>query len=122
MCYGHCVEILDWWHAVQRLWTIAHQRFGAETPEAAAWVSEQKQLQAQSRLRQMVRNIRRLYPKARALPDDVRKALAYLVRNRARMRYKQFREAGYPIGSGTVESACEVVAQARLKQAGMRWS
>ena len=122
MCYGNCVEILDWWHAAQRLWKIAHHRFGAETPEAAAWVSAQKRLLAQSRLRQIVRNIRRLYPEDHALPDEVRKALAYLVRNRARMRYKQFRQGGYPIGSGTVESACKVVAQARLKQAGMRWS
>ena len=36
MCYGNCVEILDWWHAVERLWTIAHQQFGPETPEASA--------------------------------------------------------------------------------------
>ena len=29
---------------------------------------------------------------------------------------------GYPIGSGTVESACKRVIAARLKQAGMRWT
>ena len=29
---------------------------------------------------------------------------------------------GYPIGSGTVESAGKRVIRARLKQAGMRWS
>lgn len=33
-----------------------------------------------------------------------------------------FRQADYPIGSGTVESVCKVVVQQRLKQAGMRWS
>ena len=122
MCYAQCVEILDWWHAVQRLWTIGHQRFGAETAEAAAWVRVQKGLLAQSRLRQIVRNIRRLYPQGQMVPDEVRKALSYLIRNRARMRYKEFRRAGYPIGSGSVESGCKVVAQTRLKQAGMRWS
>ena len=38
------------------------------------------------------------------------------------MRYDLFRAAGYPIGSGTVESACKHVVQQRLKQSGMRWS
>ena len=38
------------------------------------------------------------------------------------MRYPIFRQAGHPIGSGTVESACKVVVQERMKQAGMRWS
>ena len=39
-----------------------------------------------------------------------------------RMRYAQFRAQGYPIGSGTVESAVKGVIAARLKQAGMRWT
>lgn len=122
MCYGRCVEILDWWHAVERLWDIGHQRFGTESDEAAQWVAQQKPLLAESRLRQVLRNVRALFPKAHALPEPVRKAVAYFCHNRLRMRYKQFRQAGYPIGSGSVESACKVVAQTRLKQAGMRWS
>ena len=122
MCYGQCVEILDWWHAVERLWTIAHQRFGAESPAATAWVAAEKQRLAHSDLRQVMRNIRQLFPREHALPEPVRKAIAYFFHNRTRMRYKQFRQAGYPIGSGSVESACKRVIQARLKQAGMRWS
>jgi hypothetical protein len=122
MCYGRCVEILDWWHAVERLWTLAHQRFGADSPQAAAWVAVQKELLAHSRLRTVMHNVRLLYPRHQLLPDPVRKAVAYLFHNRWRMRYQQFRQAGYPIGSGTVESACKLVAQARLKQAGMCWS
>ena len=38
------------------------------------------------------------------------------------MRYAEFRAQGYPIGSGTVESACKRVIGARPKQAGMRWT
>lgn len=122
MCYGGCVEILDWWHAVERVWTIAHQRFGAESSDAIAWVSQQKELLVSSRLRQILRNVRQLFPRDQTLPDTVRRAVGYLFHNRYRMRYKEFREAGYPIGSGTVEAACKLVAQTRLKQAGMRWS
>lgn len=122
MCYGHCVEILDWWHAVERLWTIAHQHFGAGSPDAAGWVAMQKRLLADSQLRKVLRNIRQLFPREEPLPESVRQAVVYFFHNRYRMRYKEFRAAGYPIGSGTVESACKLVVQTRLKQAGMRWS
>jgi hypothetical protein len=119
-CYGRCVEILDWWHAVERLWTIAQQRFGADSADATTWVAAQKQLLAESNLRQVMRNIRQLYPR-HTLPEPVRKAIGYLSHNRHRMYYKHYRQAGYPIGSGSVESACKLVVQSRLKQAGMRW-
>ena len=122
MCYGNCVEILDWWHAVAKLWLIAKHHFDAESVQATEWVSAQKQLLIEGSLSAILRNIRLLYPRADALPDPVRKAILYLFHNRRRMRYHLFREAGYPIGSGTVESACKLVVQQRLKQSGMRWS
>ncbi len=36
------------------------------------------------------------------------------------IRYARFRAQGYPIGSGSVESANKLVVQSRMKQAGMR--
>ena len=58
--------------------------------------------------------------------DEELSALDSLVRyyrnNEKRMRYTEFREAGLPIGSGIVESAHKHVLQARMKQAGQRWS
>lgn len=38
------------------------------------------------------------------------------------MRYSQYRQQGYAIGSGTVESSCKQVATARLKISGARWT
>jgi hypothetical protein len=120
LCFAYRVEILDWWHAVQRLWTIANARLA---PDAAkAWVAAQQHSLAHAHLRHVFHQVRLLYPKGVPLPDEVRQALAYLFSNRQRMRYYLFRQAGYPIGSGTVESACKVVVQQRMKQAGMRWS
>jgi hypothetical protein len=46
----------------------------------------------------------------------------YFQTNQERMGYAAFRAKGYPIGSGTVESACKRVIGARLKQAGMCWT
>ena len=50
------------------------------------------------------------------------KEIHYFETNKERMRYPQYRSKGYPIGSGTVESACKHLIGARLKQSGMCWS
>ncbi len=38
------------------------------------------------------------------------------------MQYPAYQEAGWPIGSGSVESANKLVVEARLKGVGMRWA
>lgn len=121
MCFSPCFEILDWWHASQRLWTIAQATFDSSA-QATAWVEQQQKLWAEGKLPAFFHQVRLLYPRAQPLPDPVRQAILYLFRQRKRMRYAYFRQLGLPIGSGTVESACKVVVQARMTQAGMRWS
>lgn len=121
MCFSPCFEILDWWHASQRLWSIANVAF-PDSAQAAAWVATQQALWAHGQLRTFFHNVRLLFPRTAPLPAPVADAMRYLFHQRMRMRYADFRQLDLPIGSGTVESACKVVVQARLKQAGMRWS
>jgi len=47
--------------------------------------------------------------------------LTYLQKRAAQMQYPTYQQAGWPIGSGSVESANKLVVEARLKGAGMRW-
>jgi hypothetical protein len=42
--------------------------------------------------------------------------------NKHRMDYARFREEGYFIGSGTVESTGKQIPGLRLQQAGARWT
>src|SRR5207245_7378120 len=51
----------------------------------------------------------------------IKEKLAYLQKREAHMQYPIYQAAGWPIGSGSVESANKVVVEARLKGAGMRW-
>jgi hypothetical protein len=37
------------------------------------------------------------------------------------MKYDEYRERGYPIGSGLVEGPCKLVVGKRFKGNGMRW-
>lgn len=52
---------------------------------------------------------------------EVRKKLQYLSARRSQMQYPIYQSAGWPIGSGMVESANKLVVEARLKGAGMHW-
>lgn len=57
---------------------------------------------------------------------EIRPALAsvlgYFQHNATRMRYGTYRQRGYFIGSGAIESAGKQIAAARIKGPGMRWN
>jgi len=48
--------------------------------------------------------------------------VTYLQKREAHMQYPTYQAAGWPIGSGSVESANKLVVETRLKGAGMRWA
>jgi len=121
-CYAPCVEIIDWWHAVEHLWEIVHLTYAEEDPEARAWAEQLKTALWQGQSRSLFRQIGEKWPRGKRRPKALLRAVRYLYHNRKRMRYEAFRLAGLPVGSGTVESACKTVVQQRLCQAGMRWS
>src|SRR5579864_458006 len=52
----------------------------------------------------------------------IQEHLSYLQKREAHMQYPTYQQAGWPIGSGSVESANKLVVEARLKGAGMRWA
>ena len=53
--------------------------------------------------------------------EQAAKALAYLEKRQAQMRYDEFRAEGWPLGSGMVESGTKLVVEERLKGSGMHW-
>ena len=122
MCWAPCVEVLDWWHLVEKLWEAASVLFGNDQASSKTWVETLKSHLWHGRRRQVIHAIRQLCPRGQPLPEKVRLAVAYIFNHRSRIRYDLFRQLGYPLGSGTVEAACKLVMQERMKQAGMRWS
>jgi hypothetical protein len=122
MCYAPCVEIIDWWHAVEKIWEAAHSLWGQGEARTGAWVEQQKDRLWAGQLRPLLHEIRGVCPRGQPLPEKVRALVSYVFHHRRRMDYVGYHQAGYPVGSGSVESACKVVVQERMKQAGMRWS
>jgi hypothetical protein len=122
MCWAPCVEILDWWHLVEKLWEVAAVWFSQDQATTTGWVESQKDNLWQRGGRPVLQAIRQLCPRGQPLPEKVGQVVNYIFTHRRRIHYHQFPQDGYPIGSGTVESAGKLVMQERMKQAGMRWS
>jgi hypothetical protein len=120
------VRVLDFPHAVGHLAEAAQAVFGAATAARGAWLAEQAQALKRDGADGVLAALRAL-PVA-AAPDPAAAAaapegcLGSLERRLAQVDYPAFTAAGYPIGSGAVESANKLVVEARLKGAGMHWA
>ena len=122
-CYPQAIEIVDWWHAVERLWQVGHLVYGQDSSVGAAWVKIQETALWHGDVESVIEACQALMPARAEAIEYVRQSIGYFETNRERMRYAQFRAAGYPIGSGAVEGGgCKMVVGGRMKQAGMRWS
>jgi hypothetical protein len=115
------VQIVDWFHASERIWELGRALYGAETPATTAWVSAQLDRLAQGDAARLAETWRALpcRGEAAAVRDE---QATYFTNQAGRMAYDRFRAAGWDIGSGMVESACKYVIGAREKGPGMRWS
>jgi hypothetical protein len=119
--FPQATQIVDWYHASQYLTPIAEAAFGAGTPQAQHWLTQTRQDLWEGRIQEVLRACRTCLRPAASRPF-AEKAITYYTHNEKRMNYARFRQQGYLIGSGTIESACKQIAAARLKCSGARWT
>jgi hypothetical protein len=115
------VEVLDWYHAMEHLWSVGNGIFGQGTPEAVRWVKRWEGELWEGRVEAVIVALHRESKREGVEGEAAREQIHYFETNKERMRYSECRAAGYPIGSGTVESACKRLIGARMKGAGMCW-
>ena len=115
-------QIVDWFHAMAHLHSAANLLHGEGTDQARLWVEKMKTALYQGHAAHIAKRIDKL---ATGFSGDRSKKLAaeatFFHNNKRRMRYLEYREDGWPIGSGTIESGCKQF-QARMKGPGMHWS
>lgn len=114
------VRILDLPHAAEHLGEVAAAVWGEGHATGRAWQAAQiAALRAQGAA-PMVAALTALQASD---PTNVGLAAqaAYFHKRVAQLDYPAFRAAGWPLGSGVVESANKLVVEARLKGAGMSW-
>lgn len=119
--FPEATQVIDWNHAVERLWAVAHALYG-EGEKAAHWAKEHEEALWTGKVEQVIEALEQLDLDQPCYPDPVRQAPGYFRRNRERMCYDLFRTLGYPIGSGTVESGAKNVVKHRMRRPGRGWN
>ncbi len=119
--YPQMVQILDYYHAVEKLSLYAVEQIPA-AEQRTSWMDEQKKLLLDNKADTVLKTMQQQQGRT-TLSEKQRKAvITYYENNLKRMQYKTYREAGYMIGSGPIESAHRNIVQQRLKLSGQKWS
>ena len=116
------LRILDFYHSAERLAGIGHALFDPDKTAFDSWFGRQR-LELRDgdpdTLLSDLYQLSQMHPEHASLINE---HLEYFAKRRSQIDYNLFKQAGWPIGSGSGEAAHKVVVQARMKQAGMRWA
>ena len=120
-------QIVDWYHAKQHLYNIIDLLYeNKKTNEAVSFTETCSDILYSGDIDSLEEMIiqKRMENNIIEQMDDFIKLqteMNYFKTNKNRMKYRYFREKGYPIGSGIIEAACKQLVQLRLKRNGMKW-
>lgn len=116
--------ILDFYHASEHLHEFAQQLHAgnqaAIEPQAGEWCHRLKHEGGRALLEELEELDLKQRPASVA--ERHRQLCGYLRNNLHRTDYPRYRDQGWQIGSGSIESACKNVVNQRLNGTGMRWS
>lgn len=115
--FPNAIQIVDWYHAADRLKRIAEEAF-PNLEERQTWLKRTTEDLWQGKVELVIEACRPLVKKSKW----AKQSLTYYHNNLERMRYDQFRASGLLIGSGIIESGCKQIVTQRLKLPGAQWS
>src|SRR5438105_6505013 len=116
--FHDAVHIVDLFHAYEHLTTLAQILWGPEAKAPKAW---RDWLEAGD-IGRLIRQASKQLPASAKSKKSMLQQLRYFANNAPQMRYAEYREKKFFVGSGVVEAGCRTVIGERLKQSGMRWS
>jgi len=120
LLFPDAVQILDKYHLDENIYDFAKFVFKNNEEKYKSWAKMIIQYIMDDKLSKVYKEIDKINVKS--IPKNVVNLRNYIKNNESRIDYKTYKEKGYYIGSGPIESGNKTVLQKRLKQAGMRWS
>jgi hypothetical protein len=125
---GRSVEILDFFHVLERVRDVSKVVHAQDKTRREVWVTKQTRDLLHGKVETVIRRWRRLRHQATKAKswtsqslETVSSAITYFTNNRHRMCYDEYLSQGYPIGSGVAEGACRNLVKDRLDCTGMHW-
>jgi len=114
-------QVVDWFHGTEHLAGIAKCLYGEETLGARRWYKAAQTKLYQGRAARIAQYLRKKVATHPESAEYLKREAGYLEGHKRRMQYQEYREDGYVIGSGMIESGCKQF-KARFCGPGMRWS
>jgi len=122
--FPEAVEILDWYHMTEYLWKAVYVFYLEGSQESVNWIKKMEQKMFDGRVMDVIKGIKVRITKNNIKGNKLKtleKVIEYFRNNKDRMKYNEYINNGYPIGSGNVESACRHLVKDRMEKTGMRW-
>jgi hypothetical protein len=121
--FGHeRIEVVDWYHASEHLWTVAKALHGEDTPQTRAWAKTALDHLWTDGPKRLLGWFDATQPESATAAALLKRERGYFSTNAPRMQYPSLRQRQLPIGSGAVEASAKHLVQQRMKRAGSRWS
>lgn len=115
------LQTLDWGHAAEHLYQVAPLLYPQQPDRSKRWLSQAETRLFQGHAEQIVLDLHQHAKQNTVHSKPLQTAANYFDTHKRRTQYLEFREEGYVIGSGMVESEAKQY-KARFTGPGMRWS
>ena len=116
------LDILDFRHFQQHVWTAAKACWGEGSARTKTWAHKQIDRVLAKGPEPLLKELSTIRPRRAQGRQEMRKLHNYMEHNAHRLRYPEFIAQELPIGSGAIEAGVRVVNNERLKNSSMHWS
>lgn len=120
--FPNATHIIDVYHAKEHVHELCTCLFGRDLKRLTRYRDQWWERLHEGAIESLAAEAKTFLPKDESAATDARREIAYLEKNKERMRYGDFKRQGFFIGSGVIEAACKNVIGKRLKQSGMEWT
>lgn len=122
MHFHEATQIIDLYHARQHVSDLCKVLFISNEQKVVQHRIRYWTYLDQGKIEKIVNQAHKLLPPTPEAKEKAEQEIAYLEKNKERMRYADFRTRGFFVGSGVLEAGCKTIIGQRLKQSGMEWS
>ena len=128
--FSGTTQTLDFYHASQRLWELAHYLYANDAEAARVFVEPLLHQLRHGESSRVITRLEEILPKTSLQNDSahddsadpqLQRQIQYFLNHRDHLHYQAVAERGAPIGSGAVESQCSQF-QDRFKRTGQFWT
>ena len=120
--FPQATQIVDLYHTREHVAALCKLLWASDSRFERAMRLRWWKLLDRGQIETITAQAARLLPEDQKALADALREIAYLERNKKRMRYAAFRAQGLFVGSGVIEAGCKTVVGKRLKQSGMEWT